>query len=112
MKWWHRNLQGFRIGGLSLLSSQWSPTGRRIIFASYHHPKRMCWLWCFEGFATRKLLPRISRLPGYQAKTYIDLPFYTLLFMWQDEGRFTDPRDRRIRETLGIKDWPKQVDRH
>lgn len=100
-----RQFYGWRIGGLRLLSSVWYPSGRRIGIASYHHPKRMCWLWFLDLSFRRGVWPRIFRLPGYQSKTYVDLPFCTFLFCWQDEGRFSDPSDKRIRELIGVKDW-------
>lgn len=104
-----RNFYGWHIGGLKILSSISYPDGRRIGIASYHHPKRMCWLWHLEVYATRKVIPRFCRLPGAQDKTYIDIPFCTFMFIWQDQGRYTDPRDERIRKLAGVKDWPNSV---
>lgn len=104
-----RQFHGWRIRGLTLFWSYWYPDGRRIGIAAYHHPERMCWLWFFEIYARRGVLPRMAHLPGAQAKTYIDLPFCTLLFVWQDQGRYTDPRDERIRKLVGVKDWPVRL---
>lgn len=107
--WWRRNLQGWRIGPLRLLSSQWAPDGRRWTIASYHHPKRMCWLWFLEFRRRWGVLPRVSRQPGFQAKTYVNLPFCTFLFVWQDQGRFTDPSDERMRKLAGVNEWSRQL---
>lgn len=68
MKWWQRNLYGWRVG----------------------------------------IVPRFFRLPGGQAKTYIDLPFCRFFFCWQSEGRYTDPSDERVRNIVGVRDWKQR----
>jgi len=99
---YHWHFGGWRIGGLTLLSSRWQEKGRIVTLASYHPPGHMCWLWFVEAFATSRIIPRVTRLPGHQSKTYIDLPFVTILFVWQDEGRYRDPADQRVRTMLGM----------
>lgn len=104
-----RNLMGWRFGAVTLLSSYRYPDGRRWTLAAYHHPKRTCWLWFLEFRLRRGIIPRFSRTHGFQAFTNIDLPFCTFMFVWQNQGRFTDPSDERMRKLAGVDQWPTQL---
>jgi hypothetical protein len=69
----------------------------------------MCWLWMVEARLRKGIRPRFTHLPGHQAQTYIDIPFVTIFFSFQEEGRYTDPSDQRVRKLLGLKRWAKSA---
>lgn len=104
-----RQFHGWRAGGLTLFSSYWYPKGRTFSVASYHHPKRMCWLWFLQFEFHSRIMLSIQRSPGSQAKTYINFPFVAFLFCWQDQGRYTNASDERVRKLAGVKKWPTSL---
>lgn len=69
----------------------------------------MCWLWFLQFEFHPKLMLSVQRTTGSQAQTHINLPFLSFMFCWQDQGRYTDPRDERMRKLAGVKDWPTQL---
>lgn len=96
-----RQFHGFRLGALTLLSSQWYPLdGRRVTLASWHNLRHMCWLWFFEvrwikknGRDARRV--GFFRLPGSQARYGLSLWVVDFQFVYQAEGWYRNPEEFR-----------------
>lgn len=86
-----RGFHGLRIGGLTLLSSHWYEVGgRRVKFASWHNPRRLCWLWFVEAHlvtASERRAFRVFRLGDSQRRYILQLWRLSIEFVWQADGR-------------------------
>jgi len=101
---------GWRFGGLRVGGLSWGPVrGYTVHLASWHNPKRMCWLWSARAervVADEKRAVRVYSIPGSQARYELQLWSIRFAFTWQEMGRYAEPQKMRqadMAKRLGVR---------
>lgn len=90
-------IKGLTIGGQRGLDPTMTFT-RRIPILAYHKADRTCWLWYLElhrSIADERRAFRYFRMRGQQDRRIWQFWNWSIVFCWQDQGRFRNYRHQR-----------------